>query len=108
MISEATFNGLSRELTFSTNQTLGYGARIHLLFASVGSRTISLPDARRLPLGWPMMILANIGSNAFAVNDNAGGSIAASVAANQWLVLALLVNTTQAGTWVADLRTKLS
>ena len=108
MISEATFRGRSRELTFGSNSFVGCGFRWLLAHASAGSLALSLPDARTLRRGAPVQVIFNRGSNAFAVKDAGGGTLVASLAVDDAAFLDLLDNSTAAGTWVAETRTKLA
>lgn len=108
MISEATFRGRSRELSFGANAYVGWGYRWLVASATAGSLALTMPDARSLRLGAPVQVIFNNGANAFAVKDNAGGTLVASLAVGDAAFLDLLENTTAAGVWVVEPRTKLS
>lgn len=72
-------------------------ARIMDITASVGSLTITMPDARQAGVGQDVLY-NNRGANTFTVLDNTGATIA-TVAAGQQKYLYLSSNATQAGTW---------
>jgi len=108
VISEATFRGRSRELSFGANAKTLWGYRWIVASATAGSLSLSVPDARSLSLGCPTMVVFNNGANAFAIKDSAGGTIVASLAPGDAAFLDLLANTTAAGTWISETRTKLA
>lgn len=68
----------------------------------------SLPDARRLKTGGPILYALNVGStNSFTIKD-AGGTTLFTVLIGQAAELFLRDNTTLAGLWGAKIRTILS
>lgn len=108
MISEATFRGRARSISFGTNTNVLYGYRWIVATATAGSLSLTVGDARNLRVGCPVLCIFNNGANAFAIKDNAGGTIVASLAAGSCAFLDLLSNTTQAGVWISNSVAKLT
>ena len=63
------------------------------------SQTLTLPDARTLPLGVIRYIYRTSGGNGFSILDSSGGTVVASASASSMYALVLTANTTAAGTW---------
>jgi hypothetical protein len=68
----------------------------------------SLPDARRLRTGGPVLFASNVGStNSFTIKDNAGNTLF-TVALGKTAELWLKDNSTAAGVWAAKITTTLT
>jgi len=106
VISEAKYQGLSREF-FTTGSQLGWGTRVFLISATAAGNIFTLPDARSLPKGYTVLV-GGVGANSFVVKDAGGNTLEASHAQFTWTWFTLFINTTAAGTWLLDARTRLT
>jgi len=106
VITEAKFQGRSREF-FTTGSQLQWGYRTFLISATVAGNIFTLPDARSVPKGY-VVLVGGIGANSFVVKDSAGNTLEASHAQFSWTWFTLRDNSTQAGTWILDSRTRLT
>lgn len=81
-------------------------ARLHTIVPDAGTHAVVLPDAQLyMNPGGPIFIILNIsGTFAVAIEDDNGGTVLGSLGANASAIISLADNTTQAGTWLVDVR----
>lgn len=107
MISEATFRGRQRSIVnFTVDTQILYGYRWIVASAGVASLSLIVGDARNYRRGCPVLAIYNNGTRTFTIKDNAGGTLQV-LTINNCAFLDLLDNSTQAGTWVVNVRAKL-
>lgn len=103
MITKEVFFGGAVYNTLTGNINIHPGeARIHRIDPNGAGRVVTLPDARILRPGFPILIVSNeSATDTFQINDNSGSAVV-TVSTNRLVSLALLTNTTQAGEWFAN------
>ena len=112
MISQAKFHGgvFAGTAAFfsSPANALRSDVRVNYVFATSGA-TLKLPDARYfLQRGWCTKAIYNNGTFALVIQDAAGGTLVASLTTGQLAIFTLADNSTQAGTWIVQIRNKLT
>ena len=100
-----------RAVTLSSNTTLvwpnqsqtptDFAARVMNVTATAGSLFLTLPPANQVSTGFDL-VLVNVGSNSFTVNNNGGGAIV-TITPGQVYYLNLTDNSTANGTWYSFL-----
>lgn len=108
MITQDTYYGRSQAISQGSDITLGFGYRLNILTLTAVGLSVTVPDARKLKKGRPCIVISKQGGNAFAVKDNTGGVLVASLTTTQVLMMSLIDNSTQAGTWLLITRTRLT
>lgn len=98
--------GARRHAPMSADVTLKAGwERVQTLEPDASGRKVVLPDARTLRPGGPQFVLINIdATESLEVEDAAGGTVIAALAAQEGVFLGLADATTLAGTWSKDVR----
>ena len=100
MIAESAFYGGAKSLTTGVASTLNFSTyRVHVVTTTSAPINIKLQSARQLKTGGPIGLIVNAGSNSFNIVDNSNNLLVALPAGNS-AELALLDNTTAAGSWI--------
>lgn len=100
MIAEAAFFGRAKDQTTGATVTLNFNLyRVHTVSTTSAGINIKLQSARQLQKGGPIGFVVNAGANSLNLVDNSSNLLAV-MAAGDAVSLALLDNTTAAGSWI--------
>jgi len=108
-IAALTIGGLTNALVYGARETtsavdvtlVAADSLVQAVTMTAASMAVNMPDATTDVEGQPWVIY-NAGTIAFAVKDNAAGTILAALAPGDTVVVRLLDGATAAGAWVAE------